>query len=1445
MRKRESGDSLAHRTQLRWSTKRKVWRGGGMRFNKCELASLAAHPSHQFDKEGVLLLRERHDGFFRRSEGGDGVLARRKKAPLRELSCVAPHTPVSTERWCRLRGNLLFYFKSRDHWSEPAGVIVLENCQVTLDDSTEAPFAFNLVFEGGTQHCAALCQSERDSWITAIHQASFAYMRLQVEALQQQVTARQSSLPTDIHRHRINTGVTLDVNEPPFLEISVACDNLRCDGDGQPPSPRVTVQVLNRPQTTWIHYAQTEVIERTSNPNFLSTVSFRKSDGLDANTQVRLAVYDVRERVTNTTTQLGQAMVSLGGLLETGRSRLSLQSPLGRNVGFITITAWTLEAESVDASTHTPSNATPHHQPAPPPVACHRRTQSLPPRLSSKTRHPTQGHLSLLYDNPTMATFRFHSGLGGDIAVLEVMAESRYCFTFPQQLLRLWISEERRWQEELSSLGDLADQWHTRQMALLNQHVTLINIYNMALDTLDVAAHSGSSLKKSMDKGETSLEMAPTNLHLQRLWAQNESLRRSGFYDVITSGVFSAYSQGYKNGGLVNMLQKAKSSRRTPGGGDKAWASEAAVEGVKRLRQEVTTLLRALLVSLRQEDTDTLAKLLLKLQEKTRSLLNIIEPSLVEEAFEFLDQIRVPQNPSRILTLATRTYSSYKIAGYLSPETALDIELMSPDVASVPLCDKSNNRLTDMGRISTTIITNKEIDIMDVQENSVYRPTDEPEPWDLIQLNVQASVMCLSSKIKTFCKRMNEVIGNKGLVPNVNENESQSEFQRTSKDKNNDTRQNENCLLNSVCERTSPSKSKVSVSEAQNISSNLAAQNPALISSSVGSDTSQVSGRSVSSSLGVARTNESQQSSCSATPDVSPCEEDSGIGLERVTSEVEKTDCISEGGLSADEERRDDLLPLDKVEINDSRYVGDSTCVKSGKLESIMEQSIEDLGSTADGELKSEICNDKIMSDGLTVCVNEDTSVTKPNESETNTEYLQSDVSRISDDSDKTCVELHRHGEEENENSERDIINSNNICRFAETDNKIKSTNKELSFKTVSSNETVIQDKNEANTPEEVDWVGEVRPSMKKLRQAMDGLMRTARLVHSVFRLQQTPEAAQQSHGIKYRRDICFSQALTTLVTSLMTRLWCRKADPLFVTVLAHLGPLAEFECLVSCHGREEGMLSDMVVAVEDLGTVEFVMVSSAGPQNGGRTRSEGAVPPPPSYELPMPYVSGNRCGLRVVLPVPEHVLSLLPTANTQQPNDPPSFCVTPVLFNVGINEEATLAEKVRTDGPQSRNNQDSFERLSQYYHRFKKLPLPQENSRRVASMGSEVPLVDLIDKLGVEVMSQRSKNPSVLYLAAQCCRAMAGLRFTSCKSGKDRTGMSSTLEQANILAAEYDLAETEFQRALNCMRSEGTRLENCQKNIGSRKYAFSAINLTMFPRQYRPPSGTYGSKIT
>ena len=54
------------------------------------------------------------------------------------------------------------------------------------------------------------------------------------------------------------------------------------------------------------------------------------------------------------------------------------------------------------------------------------------------------------------------------------------------------------------------------------------------------------------------------------------------------------------------------------------------------------------------------------------------------------------------------------------------------------------------------------------------------------------------------------------------------------------------------------------------------------------------------------------------------------------------------------------------------------------------------------------------------------------------------------------------------------------------------------------------------------DWTSELRPSMRKLRQGMDSLCKTAKLTCSILRLRQTPEAVQLSHQIKYRRDICF-----------------------------------------------------------------------------------------------------------------------------------------------------------------------------------------------------------------------------------------------------------------------------------------------------------------------------------
>lgn len=52
-----------------------------------------------------------------------------------------------------------------------------------------------------------------------------------------------------------------------MCEISLACDNLLCDGHGRPPTPVLEVDVQSKSSKTWIKYARTEVVEVTSEKN--------------------------------------------------------------------------------------------------------------------------------------------------------------------------------------------------------------------------------------------------------------------------------------------------------------------------------------------------------------------------------------------------------------------------------------------------------------------------------------------------------------------------------------------------------------------------------------------------------------------------------------------------------------------------------------------------------------------------------------------------------------------------------------------------------------------------------------------------------------------------------------------------------------------------------------------------------------------------------------------------------------------------------------------------------------------------------------------------------------------------------------------------------------------------------------------------------------------------
>jgi len=65
-------------------------------------------------------------------------------------------------------------------------------------------------------------------------------------------------------------------------------------------------------------------------------------------------------------------------------------------------------------------------------------------------------------------------------------------------------------------------------------------------------ARDGVAFKRSSAKADESLEFLPVNLHVQRMWAQNDTMQRRGLLDVVTVGAFTRHdAKGRKCGGLI------------------------------------------------------------------------------------------------------------------------------------------------------------------------------------------------------------------------------------------------------------------------------------------------------------------------------------------------------------------------------------------------------------------------------------------------------------------------------------------------------------------------------------------------------------------------------------------------------------------------------------------------------------------------------------------------------------------------------------------------------------------------------------------------------------------------------------------------------------------------------------------------------------------------------
>ncbi|XP_071124608.1 inositol polyphosphate-4-phosphatase type I A-like isoform X14 [Mytilus edulis] len=634
-----------------------------MRFNSKELTHIVEQGV--VDKEGILSMKYKPEGrIFKKEE-------------------------TYITRHCKLKGNLLFYYKNKESRTEPLGVLVLERCTIELDD--EIDNAFIIVFEGDepTYHFATRTETERDEWIQALHLSSYECLKMQLQSLREQIQAKTGRDPVS-QPPPTETGMAFETqsgnantNDEPAMEICLSCEDLPNDSSANPPNPFIVIYTINPPQQqTWVQHSHTEVVEKTNSPQFLKTIGFGDSSGIDTNTRIKLTVYHVKERMTGTMSQMGQVIFTVQDVLTSHQMELALplQGPDPVDCGTVKVMAWADDCKNDKLK-----------------------------RSAGRRRSKRVDTLRPLYRGIITRTFRFDTSDGGvKLLVHEYMAEAKLAFDIPLQLIKLWIDEEKSMIDQIKNLGQMSTRCqHACQEA--TEHCTsIVMLYEQHYHL--ISSFKGPSFKPSIKKGDKDLEFAPLNLHLQRMTVINELNDTTSWYDIVTVGAFTAYAQKYKHGGLMKLLQHQREFYSADGTLSKNTKLDKAcqlINSIHKLNVKVEHDCQRLCGSTSNGAFSEMKSIAEQITEHVKELVNVCDNKLLQGSEELYNAVR-----EEVLYQKTLEMSKNELTESF---TDLDMESSTENLSG----------------------TN-------------FKKNPSMEPWELSRVNTEAACVCLTSLIESL-----------------------------------------------------------------------------------------------------------------------------------------------------------------------------------------------------------------------------------------------------------------------------------------------------------------------------------------------------------------------------------------------------------------------------------------------------------------------------------------------------------------------------------------------------------------------------------------------------------------------------------------------------------------------------------------------------------------------